>query len=555
MVGQVANLSYKIANLSEEEKALVCIQDHTDETGTTLRYVCVKQENAAVEAKLAADGFQQESDVLDTWFSSALWPHSTLGWPEQTPELKYYYPTNVLITSRDIITLWVARMVLMGLHNVGEVPFHDVFIHPKILDGYGEGMSKSKGNGVDPIDVMEKFGADSLRFGLAYLTTETQDVRMAVEFECPHCQKLIEQTRENRTKPRVKCKHCGQPFSTQWAEKPEDKELPRGAVVSDRFELARNFCNKLWNASRFALMNLEGFDPGIVADDELSVEDSWVLSRLATVTGQVTDALDEYRFADAARTLYDFAWDEFCSFYVEMVKGRLQDESQRMTAQRVLAHTLDTILRLLHPMIPFLTEDVWQRLNEVAPDRGIDKVEAAAASIMRAPWPETDPARQDVEIEAQFARFQEVLRAVRDIRARQGVAPKTPLRFSVRCESSIAELLRPMTPYFDSMANATAMDFGPEVVAPALSAHVTLTGMDVYIDLAELIDVPAEIARKKQEIEKLTGFIAAKEKKLSNETFVQRAPADVVQKERDSLKELQDQMAAAQEVLQRLANT
>jgi valyl-tRNA synthetase len=265
--------------------------------------------------------------------------------------------------------------------------------------------------------------------------------------------------------------------------------------------------------------------------------------------------LDEYRFADAARTLYDFAWDEFCSFYVEMVKGRLQDESQRMTAQRVLAHTLDTILRLLHPMIPFLTEDVWQRLNEVAPDRGIDKVETAAASIMRAPWPETDPARQDVEIEAQFARFQEVLRAVRDIRARQGVAPKTPLRFSVRCEASIAELLRPMTPYFDSMANATAMDFGPEVAAPALSAHVTLTGMDVYIDLAELIDVPAEIARKKQEIEKLTGFIAAKEKKLSNETFVQRAPADVVQKERDSLKELQDQMAAAQEVLQRLAHT
>ena len=205
--------------------------------------------------------------MLDTWFSSALWPHSTLGWPEQTPELDYYYPTNVLITSRDIITLWVARMVLTGLYNVGEVPFHDVFIHPKILDGYGEGMSKSKGNGVDPLDVIEKFGADSLRFGLAYLTTETQDIRMPVEFECPHCQALIEQTKENRVRPRIKCKQCGKEFSTQWAEKPADKALPRGAVVSDRFELARNFCNKLWNASRFVLMNLEGYTPGVVADE------------------------------------------------------------------------------------------------------------------------------------------------------------------------------------------------------------------------------------------------------------------------------------------------
>ena len=155
---------------------------------------------------------EREQDVLDTWFSSALWPHSTLGWPEQTPELNYYYPTSVLITSRDIITLWVARMVMMGLHNMNEIPFHQVYIHPKILDAFGEGMSKSKGNGVDPIDVIEKFGADSLRFGLAYLTTETQDIRMPVEFECPHCQGLIEQTKENRIRARIKCKHCGKEF-------------------------------------------------------------------------------------------------------------------------------------------------------------------------------------------------------------------------------------------------------------------------------------------------------------------------------------------------------
>jgi len=216
---------------------------------------------------------RREEDVLDTWFSSALWPHSTLGWPEDTPELRYFYPTNTLVTSRDIITLWVARMVLAGLYNVGEVPFRDVYIHPKILDGYGEGMSKSKGNGVDPVDVMEKFGADALRYGLAYLTTETQDIRMPVSFECPHCGQLIEQTRENRILPRITCPHCKKPFATQWAEKPEDKALPRGPVVSERFELARNFCNKLWNASRFVLLNLEGFSPGTVRPDEMLLED------------------------------------------------------------------------------------------------------------------------------------------------------------------------------------------------------------------------------------------------------------------------------------------
>jgi valyl-tRNA synthetase len=299
-------------------------------------------------------------------------------------------------------------------------------------------------------------------------------------------------------------------------------------------------------------MNLDGFNPGRVADDELMVEDSWILSRLSTVTQQVTDALAEYRYADAARVLYDFAWDEFCSFYVEMVKSRLQDGLDRTVAQRVLAHTLDALLRLLHPMIPFLTEEVWQRLAEVAPERGIDEPTVAAESVMIAAWPEADDVRQNPEIEAQFARFQEILRAVRDIRARQGVAPKTPLAFSVRCDAEVADLLRPMEPYFTSMANANAAAFGPDVTPPTLSAHVTLAGMDVYVDLTHLIDVPAEIARKQQEVEKLTGFIAAKEKKLTNESFVQRAPADVVQKERDSLKDLQDQLTAAREALDNL---
>jgi valyl-tRNA synthetase len=511
----------------------------------------VKEQDSSIETKLEQQGYKQESDVLDTWFSSALWPHSTLGWPEQTPELKYYYPTNVLITSRDIITLWVARMVLTGLYNVGEVPFHDVYIHPKILDAYGEGMSKTKGNGVDPLDVIDKFGADALRFGLAYLTTETQDVRMSVEFECPHCGKLIEQTKENRVHPRIKCKDCKGEFSTQWATRPADKELPRGAVVSDRFELARNFCNKLWNAARFALLNLAGYTPGKVADADLLVEDRWVLSRLSTVTRQVTGALAEYRYADAARVLYDFAWDEFCSFYVEMVKGRLQEESSRPVAQRVLAYTLDTLLRLLHPLIPFVTEEVWQLLAGAAPQRGIDTIEPAAESIMIARWPQPVAAREDPQIEARFARFQEVLRAVRDIRSRQNVPPKARIAFCVRCDPETAALLRPMEPYFPAMAGASASAWGPEVEPPALSANVTLPGMEVYVDLAELIDVGAEIERKKQDLEKLDALIAAKEKKLANANFIERAPAEVVQKERDSLKDLQEQQAATAAVLAR----
>ncbi|MEM9410985.1 MAG: valine--tRNA ligase, partial [Planctomycetota bacterium] len=323
-------------------------------------HVCIRDENVDLEKELDKLGFVREEDVLDTWFSSALWPHSTLGWPTPTKELETFFPTSTLITSRDIITLWVARMVLAAINNLGEAPFSRVYIHPKILDGFGETMSKSKGNGIDPIDVIDKFGPDSLRFGMAHLTTETQDVRLPVRFECPHCGAAIEQTKKNRILPSIECKSCNQLFSTQWAEKEEDKLLPRGPVVSDRFEVARNFCNKLWNASRFAMINLNGFEPGAISEADLTLEDRWILSRLATVTQQVTDDLESFRFADATRTLYDFSWDEFCSFYVEMLKDRFNDKESRPHAQKMLAFTLDTLLRLLHPVIPFITEEIWQ---------------------------------------------------------------------------------------------------------------------------------------------------------------------------------------------------
>jgi valyl-tRNA synthetase len=529
------------------------------ESGGFTIYVCVlnnaqdqgSSDKDSIVARLERIGFTADPDVLDTWFSSALWPHSTLGWPEQTEALKYYYPTSALVTSRDIITLWVARMVLTGLFNCGQVPFSQVFIHPKILDGFGETMSKSKGNGVDPIDVMDKFGADALRFGLAYLTTETQDVRMPVEFECPHCGALIEQTKKNRVLPKVPCKQCGKEFSTQWASKPDEVALPRGAVVSERFELARNFSNKLWNAARFTLMNLEGYTAGPIVDAELAIEDRWILSRLATVTETVTVALGEYRFADAMRTLYEFAWDEFCSFYVEMVKNRLQTEATRATAQRVLAHTLDTLVRLLHPAMPFVTEEIWQLLNTAATARGLVP-QPASESIMIAAWPVSEASHVNAEIEARFARFQDVLKALREIRSRQNIPPKTAINFAVRCDQTLVNLLEPMTPYFESMAGAKATAWGANVSPPPTNAAMTITGGELFVDLAGLIDVGAEIARKQKEIENLTGVILGKESKLSNESFVARAPADVVAKERESLVEAKQRLAAAESVLAEL---
>ena len=530
------------------------VEENPDHPDQVTIHVCIQEEDQDLQSHYEQMGLVRDKDVLDTWFSSALWPHSTLGWPTPSPELDYYYPTNALITSRDIITLWVARMVLTGLNNMGDVPFREVFIHPKILDGYGETMSKSKGNGVDPLDVIEKFGADALRYGLAYLTTETQDVRMPVQFECPHCQELINQTKQNRQLPRIQCTKCAEHFSTQWASKPDDKTLPRGAVVSERFELSRNFCNKLWNAARFTMTHLEGYTAGPVVDTELAIEDRWILSRLATVTDEVTRSLNSYKFSEAARTLYGFAWDEFCSFYVEMAKTRLQNDSNRTVAQRVLVHTLDTLVRLLHPMIPFITEEIWQLLGQWAPQRGLPEPVAAETSVMISRWPTTHSESSDQQIEEQFARFQTVLGALREIRSRQGIAPKKAVEFTLRCDPQVVNLLKPMEAYFRSMARATAVDWGESVQPPEPNAPVAVGDMEVFVDLRGLIDVEAEKARLEKDSDKLTKLIAGKEKKLSNANFVERAPAEVVEKERAALTDLQHQLAKTQSALDSLPN-
>src|SRR5581483_78319 len=237
------------------------------------------------------DTLEQDPDVLDTWFSSALWPHSTLGWPEMTPELRYYYPTSVLVTSRDIITLWVARMVITGLYNLGQVPFHHVYIHPKVLDGFGEGMSKSKGNGIDPVDIIERYGTDALRYGMVQVATETQDSRMPVSNVCPHCGELVPVKREHmymQTR-KVTCPSCKKPFRPGGPWPAADAELPTAKQAAEKFEQGRNFANKLWNAARFLLLNMEGYAPGAIRLEELPLEDRWILSRLATTTKAITE--------------------------------------------------------------------------------------------------------------------------------------------------------------------------------------------------------------------------------------------------------------------------
>ncbi len=547
-------LAGEIRNWSEYSSGKLTEQIDADEAGTFSLFVCLRSENRVLESKVQSLGLVRDSDVLDTWFSSALWPHSTLGWPEQTDELAYFYPTSTLVTSRDIITLWVARMVLMGLNNVGEIPFHEVFIHPKILDGMGETMSKSKGNGVDPNDVVDKFGPDALRFGLARLAGDTQDVRLPVQYECPHCEKLIDQTKKNQSAATVDCPECKKTFSTQWAETAEDKSHPRGAVVSERFEAARNFVNKLWNAARFTLMNFDDYSATEVRLEDLPLEDRWLLSRLSTVTHDVTEAINNYHFSDASQTLYDFAWNEFCSFYVEIAKPRLSDESQRAMTQAVMAHGLDTLLRLLHPIMPFVTESIWRYLNKAASERGIPKPSLAPEFLMTADWPTAVKDHYSESIERQFNEFQQVVGAIRSIRASQGIKPKEIVPVAIRCSESSMQLLEPMRIYFQGLAGAEIVSLGPDAKPFEINAPLAITGIDidVYLDLAQFIDVEAEQGRLEKIVDQIVKQITGKQQKLSNESFVSRAPADVVAKERESLSELQQQLASVKQDLQRL---
>ena len=325
--------------------------------------------------------------------------------------------------------------------------------------------------------------------------------------------------------------------------------LPRGPALSERFEAGRNFSNKLWNATRFVLMNLEGFAGvdlaagGVRAD---ALEDRWLMSRLATVTRDATRAIDEYRFAEAARVLYAFAWDEFCSAYLELCKSRLADPALRPQAQSMLLLGLDTILRLLHPIMPFVTEEIWQHLREAAGRRRMPWDAAGLTdSIMIAPWPAPPAAWIDERTETQFGTFLGVVGAIREIRARQNVPPRTKVKTAIRAPQPVAALLAPMHASIESMAAAEITAAGPDAAGAPGAATASVLGCDVFVDLADLIDVGAEIARLTKENEKTAGFIKAKQAKLADDKFAAKAPPAVVAKEREQLAELEAKLAKA----------
>jgi len=460
--------------------------------------------------KCKSKNLQQDPDVLDTWFSSALWPHSTLGWPDETEELKFYYPTNTLVTGRDIITLWVSRMVMMGLENMNEIPFTDVFIHPTILDGNGERMSKSKGNGIDPIDIIETYGSDAMRFSLCQMTTESQDIRLPVITD------------------------------------------NLGRNISDKFDIGRNFCNKLWNASRFAMMNLEGVDFDSFDRKKMTITDKWILSRLAQTVKEVTSMLDEFKISEPLMEIYRFFWNDLCDWYLEWIKPRIKDAAQKDVPQNVLAFVLDMTLRLLHPFVPFITEGIFQKLNEIAPKRGLKgliEIEKSDALVI-AEWPKISDKFFEPEIENEIITVQGVVRAIREIRNKYTVPPGEKLTATANAPAKIAKILKNNADLICDRAALDKFSASPKESKPANAAAAIVEQIQVFVH--GLIDTEAEIKRlEKQKEEKLTA-VKTNEAKLANENFVSRAKPEVVEQTRRRLAELTEQLKAIEKNLAEL---
>jgi valyl-tRNA synthetase len=419
-------------------------------------------------------GLRQETDVLDTWFSSGLWPFSTLGWPADTPELKVFYPTSVLSTGFDILFFWVARMAMLGIKFMGDVPFRHVYIHALIRDAEGQKMSKSKGNSVDPLSVMERYGTDAFRFTLAALAAQGRDIRVAEE----------------------------------------------------RIEGYRNFANKIWNAARLVLTNLEGYDPALARRGTPSVADRWIKSRLAETIAKVRKAIDTYRFNDAASAVYQFLWHEFCDWYLEIAKRSLyQPESPEAKAvtQRTLVETLEITLRLLHPFMPFISEELWQRL----PHKG--------ESIMIAPFPRATRKGRDAEAERLMAPVLDFVSAIRTVRSESRISPAVELAVTVKpAAPEVAASLESSLAVIGGLARA-AITISRDGARATGAAVATTPSGDVFVRLEGVVDFEAERQRLRKEIERARKEIAFLEGKLGRPEFVERAPAEVVERERERL--------------------
>jgi len=468
----------------------------------------------------------QDEDVLDTWFSSALWPFSTLGWPEKTDALATFYPTSVLVTGFDIIFFWVARMIMMGLKFMDKVPFHEIYIHGLVRDAEGQKMSKSKGNVLDPIDIIDGIELEAL------VAKRTSGMMQ------PHLAERIEKlTRKNFPNgiPAFGTDALRFTFAAM-------ASTGRDIMLSmDRLEGYRNFCNKLWNAARYVLMNTEDQDCGVKGGElDLSMADRWILSRLQETTRTIHDAIEHYRFDHAAQAIYEFTWNEYCDWYLELTKPVLMGEDSSDAAKRGARHTLiqvlETLLRLAHPIMPYITEEIWQR---VAPLAGVSKKNRPSTdTIMLQPYPETNEDQIDPQAVLEIEWLQAFVLGVRKIRSSMDIKPGKPLPVLLQNGSdSDQQLLEANNTYLKSLARIESIQWLQAGDEAPESATALVGEMKVLIPMAGLIDKDAELARLAKEIEKLEKDIARTEGKLGNEKFVAKAPAAVVEKEREKLKD------------------
>jgi valyl-tRNA synthetase len=448
---------------------------------------------------------ERDPDVLDTWFSSALWPFSTLGWPEETEDFKRYYPTSLMSTGFDIIFFWVARMAMMGVQFTGQIPFKDVYINGLVRDEHGAKMSKSKGNGIDPIELLDKYGTDALRYALVKeVVGAGQDIRLAY-----------------------------------------DRKTGESASV----EAARNFANKIWNASRFVLLNLEGQTPaqlGSPAPEALELADRWILSRLHSTATQVIEELEAYGLGEGARLLYSLIWDDFCDWYIELVKPRLrrEDPTSKRTVQQVLAKVLETILRLLHPWMPHVTEEVWQLLTQAN----------QATSISVQPYPTPDPSWVNPQLEREFGLVIQTISSLRNLRAEAGLKPhQTIAAFLVTADPDEQRILTTAQAYIRELAKVESLEItGSLARDPKQVAAAVVGTVQVLVPLAGLVDVEALRAKVQKDLAKLEKEAQGIRARLENPNFLSRANPEVVQASREQLAELEAQMQLLQARMEKL---
>jgi valyl-tRNA synthetase len=458
-------------------------------------------------AKCGGDKFVRDPDVLDTWFSSALWPFSTLGWPQATDDLKTFYPTSVLVTSFDILFFWVARMIMMGLKFMGDVPFRDVYIHALVRDQEGQKMSKSKGNVIDPLQVIERYGTDAFRFTLAALTAMGRDVKLAEE----------------------------------------------------RIVGYQNFVNKLWNATRFVLMNIKDGEPSdgpsldSFREENLNLADQWILSRLNGAVEEARKAIESYRFNEFAHHLYQFTWHEFCDWYIEMSKlslnGALGDDPAK--TRRVLIAVLEKLLLLLHPLMPFVTEEIWQAL---APEQ--EKILAGLAqerlSVMVQPYPRADSRWLHAETEKEMGFLIEIIRAIRNLRAEMNCPPSKQVRVILFGAEPEIAFLRGQEAYVRALARAGSVEYLTSGERPKGASTAVVGATEIYLPLNEMVDLRDERERLLKEIPKVEQELARVQKKLDNQAFLTNAKEEAVRKERGKLQEFEERLQTLRRSLQRI---